>query len=195
MSSIFRFISAAGALLVLLGAAGTRAEANAIYTVDRLVASPFFATVTGELVTDGTLGPLTSANFIDWSLTIEGFGTDTLLGDLSGVNSLFVAAGDTLTATPDGLFFDFDGVGLLWVTNSGLPKVGSYWCLESAIGICNISDGETIGSKTFVEGFRGWMGVQKVATVKTTAVPEPASILLLAGGTLGFLARARKRHS
>ena len=194
MSGIFRFMSAAGALLVLLGAAGTRAEANAIYTVDRLVAIPSFVTVTGELVTDGTLGALTSANFVDWNLTIEGFGADTLLGDLSGVNSLLVAAGDTLTATPEGLFFDFDGVGLLWVTNSGLPKVGSYWCVESAIGICNTSNGETIGSKSVAEGFRGWMGVQKVATVKTTAVPEPASVLLLAAGTLGFLARVRKRR-
>ena len=194
MSGIFRFMSAAGALLVLLGAAGTRAEANAIYTVDRLVAIPSFVTVTGELVTDGTLGALTSANFVDWNLTIEGFQTETLLGYLSGVNSLFLAAGDTLTATPDGLFFDFDGVGILWVTNSGLPKAGSYWCLESTMGICNVFNGESIASQTTVEGFRGWAGVQKVATVKTTAVPEPASVLLLAAGTLGFLARVRKRR-
>jgi len=93
------------------------------------------------------------------------------------------------------LYFDFDGVGILWVTNSGLPKVGSYWCLESSIGICNISDGETIGSKTFVEGFRGFGGLQKIATVKATAVPEPATVLLLAAGVLRFVGKSRRRPS
>ena len=194
MFRISRLVSGVGALLVLLGGAGTPAEANAIYTVDRLVPGPIFGDLTGELVTDGTLGPLESANFLDWNLTVESLlGTDTLLGSLSGANSLLVVTGDALTATPDGLYFDFGVAGLLWVTNGGFPHAGSFWCLEPTIGICNISGGETIGWKS-VEGFIPRMGHHKIATLKSTdvEVPEPASFLLVAGGLLGFAGRRRR---
>jgi len=119
MSRISRIVAGVGVLLVLLGAAATPAEANAIYTVNRFVPNPFFGRVTGEVVTDGTLGVLELANFVDWNLTVESFlGTQTLLGPLSGNNSFLVTFGDSLTATPDGLYFDFGVIGLAWFAYS-----------------------------------------------------------------------------
>ena len=194
MSRISRLVSGVGVLLVLLGAAGTPAEANAIYSVARVVPNPSLGIVAGELVTDGTLGVLGSANVVDWNLTVVGvLGSETLLGPASGPNSFIVTFGDSLTATPDGLYFDFGVVGFMWITNSGFPELGSSWCLENHIGLCNIDSGETIVSKS-VDNFALRTGMHKVATLKSTAVdvPEPGSVLLVAGGLLGFAGRRRR---
>ena len=195
MSRISRIVSGVVVTLVLLGAVETLAEANAIYTVDQTVPDPVFGHVTGELVTDGTLGPLEFANVVDWNLTVESLlGTDTLLGPLSGGNSFFLVTGDALTAMPDGLYFDFGVIGLLWATNGGFPHLGSFWCLEHAVGICNIDSGETIGSKS-VEGFRPRTGNVQIATLKSrdVDVPEPTSVALLAAGALAVLRRRVRR--
>ena len=197
MSRISKIVSGVGVILVLLGAVGTPAAASAIYTVNRPSIGPALAHLTGELVTDGTLGTLGSANFVDWNLTIGSFlGTETLLGWVSGPNSLLVVAGNALTATSDGLYFDFGVPGLVWITNAGLPHAGSFWCLEHNFGICNITSGETIGSKS-VEGFLPRIGNVKIATLKSidVDVPEPASVLLLASGALAVLRRRGRRRS
>lgn len=195
MSRISRIVSGVVVVVVLLGVAGTPAEANAIYSVDRSIAIPVFGHVTGDLVTDGTLGVLGSANFVDWNLTIDSFlGTEALLGYQSGLNSLLLVTGNALTATPDGLYFDFGVTGLVWITNGGIPHVGSFWCLEHDFFICNLNAGETIGSKS-VEGFLFRTGNQKIATLESTddddvvGVPEPSSVVLLAVGALAVLRR------
>jgi len=56
MSRISKIVSGVGVILVLLGAVGTPAAASAIYTVNRPSIGPALAHLTGELVTDGTLG-------------------------------------------------------------------------------------------------------------------------------------------
>ena len=201
MSKISKIVSGVGVSLVLLGVSGTPAEANAIYAVNLAVANPVFGHVTGELITDGTLGVLEYANLVDWNLTIESsLGTDDLLGPKSGANSFLVLAGDALTATPDGLYFDLGVTGLLWVTDTGLLHAGSFLCLERGIGICNVNPGLTIGSKS-VEGFIYSTGNVKIATLTAIIddepdddeppvdVPEPASVVLLAAGALAVLRR------
>ena len=191
MSRMSKIGSGVGVILVLLGVVGTPAEASAIYTVNRGAIGPVLGHVTGELVTDGTLGALGNANFVDWNLTISSvLGTDTLLGYLSGANSFLLVAGNALTATADGLYFDFNVPGVVWITNAGLPHAGSFWCLDHNFGICNITSGETIGSKS-VEGFLPRIGNVKIATLKSidVDVPEPASVLLLTTGALAVLRR------
>jgi len=198
MSRISKIVSGVGVILALLGAAGAPAEAAAIYTVNRPSIGPVLAHITGELVTDGTLGILSNANFVDWNLTIaSAAGTDTLLGYQSGINSFLVVAGNALTATPDGLYFDFGVIGLVWITNTGLLHTGSFWCLERSVGVCNVNTGETVGSKS-VEGFVPRIGNVKIATLKSIDVdvpdvPEPASVLLLTTGALAVLRRRRGR--
>src|ERR1700737_1754901 len=73
-------------------------------------------TVTGDIITDGTIGALTESNIIDWVLTLDN-GVDpafTLMGPLSGNNSSvpFTPLADTvgpLNALPTGeLTWRFD---------------------------------------------------------------------------------------
>ena len=93
MVRTYRIASGMAVLLALLGAGVKPVEADAIYSVNRSVQSGFGpVTITGQMVTDGTLGPLGRANFVDWTLTVDSsIGSETLYGHLSGNNSyLFI---------------------------------------------------------------------------------------------------------
>src|SRR5689334_19038095 len=65
----------------------------------------------GFIETDGTIGPITAANIVDWNLEYDvGFGIVNLTGPLSGNNAtvrLYSSILDTLSATTTGLFFNF----------------------------------------------------------------------------------------
>jgi len=95
--------------LVLLTGLSTTSVAAVIYTVDRTVD---LGRITGSIETNGTTGVLTSADIIDWNLTIDADGdpvtSGQLLGPISGNNSsITFLDGSPLTATPTELFFDF----------------------------------------------------------------------------------------
>ena len=94
--------------LVLVTGISTTSVATGIYNVDRVVAP---GRITGTIVTNGATGVLTSADIIDWNLTVDADGDPAtfgqLLGPLSGNNSSFAVSGSVLTATPAALFFDF----------------------------------------------------------------------------------------
>jgi hypothetical protein len=76
------------------------------YTVDL---SSSETSVTGTIVTDGTIGVLSSSNIVDWNLVIStpGYGTVDLTGPSSGNDSEMSVGGNDLTATATGLFFNF----------------------------------------------------------------------------------------
>ena len=95
--------------LVLVTGISTTSVATVVYNVNRAVAP---GTITGTIVTNGATGVLTSADIIDWNLTVDADGDPTtfgqLLGPLSGNNSsITFLIGSALTATPTALFFDF----------------------------------------------------------------------------------------
>jgi hypothetical protein len=96
-------------ILALLGAASL-CNADIIYGVDLTIGA---GTVTGDIVTDGTIGVLGAGDIVDWNLQLnDGSGSPDaafdLLGPLSGSNSAIFFAGADLSATPSQLLFDFD---------------------------------------------------------------------------------------
>jgi hypothetical protein len=179
-------------LLALLGAGVKPVEADAIYSVNRSVQSGFGpVTITGQMVTDGTLGPLGRANFVDWTLTVDSsIGSETLHGPLSGNTSYLFIFG-SLSATATGLDFDFSGLGVVWLSR-GFISSDTYWCLDN-LDSCHLGSGETIGWDYTIEGFTPRTGAQQIATLVSTTVPEPASVLLFAAGALGGALRALRR--
>lgn len=194
-----RIGSVMGLLLMVFGAASGQAQADAIYTVNQTVPAGFGATnIAGQLVTDGTQGPITSANVLDWNLAISGFvsGSVSLRGPVSGLNSELAIIGDTLTATPDGLFFDFSGLGMWWLAKPNILTGEAFWCLDTVYNACSSIgggySGEAIGWQYVLAGFERRSGVQQVATLESTTVPEPASVLLVAAGALGVRCRSRR---
>ncbi len=74
---------------------------NLIYEVNRTIGS---GSVIGTIETDGTIGPIDPFNFIDWSLTLS---VPPLTTTLTLFNSFWIASAFPMTATIDGLYFDF----------------------------------------------------------------------------------------
>jgi hypothetical protein len=186
MSRIIRMAWRTGALLLLLCTAASRSDANTLYAVNRSVG---FLTVTGVIETDGTIGPLSSANLVSWNLVIDAnastppFGTDTV----SSLNSVVTNFGG-LSATASSLLFDFSGLSAVVFERLGADV--SSWCLDGVLEACSGS-AEAIKFRSTIEYFEDRTGVQTVAT----AIPEPASSTLLAGGALGLLASRRVRRA
>jgi hypothetical protein len=102
------------------------------YSVDRVVGP---GRISGTIQTNGNTGVLSAADIIDWNLTIDADGdsatTGQLLGPLSGANStVTLLFGSALTATPQGIFFDFSGSGVLQIST---PDFSVSWQLQGDI--------------------------------------------------------------
>lgn len=119
--------------LVLVTGISTTSLATVIYNVDRAVGPGM---ITGTIETNGAIGALTSADIIDWNLTIDADGDPTtsgqLLGPISGNNSsITFLTGSPLTATPTELFFDFSlPDGIIQIATPGDDVV---WQLQAGV--------------------------------------------------------------
>jgi hypothetical protein len=114
----------AGVLMLCLAAP---ANASIIYNVDRTIGN---GTVTGFIETDGTLGQLTTANIIDWGITLTApnlaGGSPDVIDFATAKNTLI--SGTATTATPTQLLFDFNLEGSqVFLLHGGS---GNLWCLQ-----------------------------------------------------------------
>jgi hypothetical protein len=165
------------------------------------VATRTVGTMTAQLsiTTDDTIGVLSSANIVDWTLKLSGQSrTATLEGYFGSENSRVEIKGAALSATATDLLFDFSlnsQAYMLFQVNdtSDISIFRSLYCVqtwncydqnhgEEIIGIGFLDSVHDIAAKT---------GVQVLAS--TASVPEPASWAMMIGG-LGVVGAAMRRR-
>lgn len=173
---------AAAALLLLC----TSAVADPItYTVNENFPG---LSAQGTITTDGNVGTLTSADILDYDLTVS----NGLFSASFAQGGSFLPAqvsGTNLTATSSFLFFNFSGgpgsFGL------GAPN-DTFLCFDDSAG-CESAAAVT-GIQIAISGIFTNVpltGTQQIASV--SAVPEPSSLILLGSALFGFAAVVRKR--
>jgi hypothetical protein len=166
----------AGFLVIV--AFATAGHASPItYQVNRVIGA---GRVTGFIQTDGTIGVLGAANFLNWDLILKnGISVFRLTGPLSGGNSSIFVRGTDVAAFDSFLLFNFSGIdyGILMFKNdlfSGLH----YYCDSTQPFEC--APGETVAP----DGNSGdYQNVQHqgIVVIGTTGdpIPEPVSFILL----------------
>lgn len=169
-------------------ALASAASADTIYTLSPFPGAPTF---TGQIVTDGTVGPLTAANIVSWTYTtagqtFSGTGADVRL---SGSNPLSATATEL---TVQGFANDFVPSFQMLHTSSGFYDDVLGWYVY----------GTSPGSTPYVLiDHRGrplppntWFQVPQFNTASVTiatVVPAPASALLVGGLSLSLTRRRR----
>ena len=183
-----RFALFAAALL-------TAVPASAItYVGNRTVGA---SNVSLSITTDGTLGVLSQANIIDWTVTVsDALNSGTFI---PGPGNRFTLLGSAVSASATELGFDFgsaNGVMVFGNTENGAP--GKYYCIDAVGGKCGIAflGGEYADPFSDSTNFYSKAGGGRIvlANVADTGVPEPSSwALLIAGfGLTGAVARRRR---
>ncbi len=145
-----------------------------------------------SITTDDTLGILSAANIIDWTITVAKPGESALLNP---GNSNLIFSSTALSATATQLLFDFDGSGGFAFAMSGVGNSRPAYCISGATGVnCNSTpntEGVFFTSGDITQTFDGVSVLGSVGG----GVPEPASwALMIAGfGVVGATARRRAR--
>jgi hypothetical protein len=169
-----------GAVATLLAVATTQANAT---TYDISITDNGY-TETGEITTNGTLGTLTKSDITSWSFTLVGPGSATHgPTDISSSAGVIFSTGTSLTATANGLFFNFGSGGAGWTfQNSG----DTAFIELSSNGFTEV---DYIWGSNLTQSLSGNVDIGVAAT------PLPAALPLFAGGlgALGLLGWRRKR--
>ena len=176
-----------GCAVALALAAGVPAisSASIIFNVNQTIGA---GGVTGTITTDGALGALASGNLVDWKLTLND-GTATFL--LTAANSeVGFTLGAALSETASQLLFDTANGGIVLFQNPTIGSGQNFWCLDNPSGSCAGSPGtESLRVNGAVQT-AAWQGIVVIGTAEEAqpaAIPQPASLVLLALG-LGGLA-------
>ena len=150
-----------------------------------------------SITTDNTLGVLSAANIVGWSVQATASGNHILQleGPGGANNSSWYVQGTHLTATTTDLYFDFTQPNssihsaILYGTASG-----QLYCLMNAGCLANYT-GEGLRFSNNTSITRPVSGNQIIASAAGGAVPEPGAwALMLAGfGLAGSALRARRR--
>jgi len=174
-------------LPLILGSASLCGAANTKYYINLNVGA---GNVSGFIITDGTIGSLGLANFLDWNLLLnDGQKTFTLLGPLSGSNSGAEVSTNAMTATATELLFNFSGAAGADFFQYPTPGSGqSDLCFATEGGIC--VGLTSAGEKVFITGDPPQLNQPLSGTlvIATTTPPLPVPALSpVALAALGFL--------
>ncbi len=180
-------------LLLLPVAASICRAADITYDVNLTIGA---GSVTGDIITDGTIGTLFDSDIVDWNLLVnDGTHTFDLTGPLSGDNSAFDVTLEGLTATATDLLYDFDNgneaefyyTGFLPVNvcfiSSGAPDcTGSGYGAGEALIVCQVYPG-CYGSSDSDSQYAALTGTQVIAGPESSpGTPEPSTCVLLSIG-------------
>lgn len=127
MKHLALFCSAAA----LAAGLATAASAATVYTGNRIIGT---GSAQLSITTDDTIGVLTTANILDWTIGLNEDGANfTLYGPASGNNSQLLISGTALRATATEILFDFDAEGNQFALFQA-PFIGSsstYYCIQT----------------------------------------------------------------
>jgi hypothetical protein len=192
MNTWKRYAFAAIAVLGAIFSAATVASATPIiYSVDRTIGA---GSVTGFIETDGAMGVLSAADFVDWNLLLfDGTSTFDLVGPLSGNNSAAFVQGADTEAFGTYLLFNFSGIDNgIFLFQEGLFSDNHYYCDASQPGLC--FPGETVVPVSVTVGYQNQdeQGVMVIGNESGTT-PEPGTCILALTGVGLALARWKRK--
>lgn len=203
--SLSESVSRAAATAALLLATAAAGAAPIVYGFDTTIVSanptgnPAQSnTVRGTLTTDGTIGVLSAANILSWDLQLIDNLNATYNYTLTPSNSAVVVfSGSALSATPTGLFFDFDGTGEVGIqaNDPGAFSGWRYFCFSTGVFAClrgeTISPGYIFTDGAVLTGSDVPVGIVPLSP-PVLPVPEPSMPALVGLGVLAAAARRQR---
>ncbi|MHA6724267.1 PEPxxWA-CTERM sorting domain-containing protein [Sphingomonas sp. RS2018] len=180
---------AAAATLAVTGTADAATYVSTTRTVGA-------GSVNLSITTDGTIGALTAANITAYSIAV----TDpTGAITLTRANSSLGVSGTGFTATASNLQFDFGSNSGALFQSPSFGSGGPFYCLQGGATGCFDRNGageglDALSCCSNVER-TARTGLVTIATVTTSAVPEPATwgMMMLGFGGIGFAMRRRSK--